>query len=420
MEPNASDSMQVVDQFRPMTFVENPGFDPDRELDYDHLYRDRIMVHSIHGGDLIPNPFHDALIKRGPLGIGHILEQGYFTEKDWGTFQLSQKLSEYLGLPGYLRVNLARVLMDFGRFPGITPPEAGHLDRYAINYPFSYFLDHGERTHLLEACYDEASQVFEDAMPGKMLILDIHTYDKYNPAVGHADKGTLRPEVSLIYRSLSFQANTRMPYGLFDRLFPDELAEFTADRRLTARMALTLEKNGIGVGLNYPYLLPDGSVEVRSQIWSFFRFLKQRFESLFPEKKNREDFDMVWAMLLDTNLRCTQSEMLRSYLHMYRQPPRGQLRRFNAARRAYQEIETYLIEHRREIIMDFRLSPNRLSSLAIEVRKDLIWRFEDEIGLHPVQGPGGLIAENVDRIAHLLSTAIKTYFNRDRGPINER
>ena len=420
MASDILERLHITDQFEPYSFIDQEQSDEPSDLEYDPRYRDRCLVHAIHGGDIIPTPFFDGLRQRGPANIGTILENVYFSEKDWGTFQISQRLCHYLGLKGYLRVNVARALMDFGRFPGITPPDAGHLDRYAINYPFSYFLDHHEKTALLKGCYDITSRYYEQQTPGKLLMLGVHTYDTYNPTDGHGESGTMRPEISLIYRALSFQAKTRMPYGLFDRLFIDELAEFTADRRLTARIALTLEKNGIGVGLNYPYLLPDGSFEVRCQIWTFFAFLKERYEGQYPHKRGLMPYEIVWTMLMDTNLRCTQSEALRSYLHMYREPPKGQQRLFRAAQRAYSEIERFLAENRREIMTDFRFSPNRLSSLAIEVRKDLIWRFEDKLCRKPVLGEEGLIVENVDRLAHLISTAITTYFVKDRGPILER
>ncbi|CAM2009511.1 hypothetical protein [Acanthopleuribacter pedis] len=422
MAPEIHDRLHITDDFKPYDFAVNERPSREAELDIDPLYRDRCLIHAIHGGDTIPRPFYNSLVARGPDGIEDVLSNVYFAEKDWGTFQIAARLAHYLGLNGYLRINVARALMDFGRFPGMTPPDAGHLDRFAINYPFSYYLDHEQKTSLLQNIYDRTSRYYEQQAPGKLLILGVHTYDTHNPSDGdgHAGPGTVRPEVSIIYRALSFQAKARMPYGLFDRLFIDELAEFTADRRLTARMALTLEKNGIGVGLNFPYLLPNGSFEVRGQIWTFFSFLRERFENRYPHKRGLTPYELVWDMLMDTNLRGTQSEGLRSYLHMYREPPKNQLRLYRAAQRAYCDIETFLNRNRREIMTDFRFSPNRLSSLAIEVRKDLIWRFEDRLCRKPVLGPEGLIRENVDRIAHLISSAIAVYFNKDRGPILER
>ncbi len=420
MAPDIHDRLHISDSFEPYEFVANHQPPEDPDLNIDRRYRDRCLIHAIHGGDTVPARFYNSLVQRGPDNIDEILANTYYTEKDWGTCQIAERLVQYLNLKGYLRVNVARALMDFGRFPGMTPPDAGHLDRYAINYPFSYFLDHEEKTSLLQRCYDQTSRYYEQLAPGKLLILSVHTYDTHNPGDGHNGPGTMRPEISMIYRALSFQAKTRMPYGLFDRLFIDELAEFTADRRLTARLSLTLEKNGLGVGLNYPYLLPDGSFEVRGQIWTFFSFLREQFEVRFPHKRGLPPYQLVWEMLMDTNLRGTQSEMLRSYLHMYREPPKNQLRLFRAAQRAYCEIEQFLHANRREILTDFRLSPNRLSSLAIEIRKDLVWRFEDRLCRKPVLGPEGLIRENVDRIAHLISSAIAVYFNKDRGPILER
>ena len=55
------------------------------------------------------------------------------------------------------------------------------------------------------------------------------------------------------------------------------MAEFTVDQILRDRISLTLEK-GIPVAHNYPYLLPEGSIEVRHQVWRFFKWLQTHFE----------------------------------------------------------------------------------------------------------------------------------------------
>ena len=75
----------------------------------------------------------------------------------------------------------------------------------------------------------------------KTLKIAIHTYDQYNPAPLEEDK-TERPPISIIYRSQAYQENMRMPFGLFDKLYIHELGEFTADRKLAARISLNLEK----------------------------------------------------------------------------------------------------------------------------------------------------------------------------------
>ena len=325
------DHLQFFDHVLPIEFVEvEPHPEPlnlPRDIDPDTT----IMIHSIHGGDVILPEFREALNafypNRDPERIEDDLFKAYAREKDWGANQVCEALARKLGMKGYWRVNTARVLMDFGRFPGITPPGADHLNRFAINYPFSYALDHQGKQRVLEFAYDAISSTYERANEGKIVKLGIHSYDPYNPGhtgFGNAHEyGTPRPEMSLLYRSKSIQEHTRMPVGLFDRLYPDQLGEYTADRKLAARFSLTLEKAGISVSPNYPYLLPDGSVEVRSQVWFFFKFLRREFSQRNPESEFLRSYSMVWDMLLDTNLRSSDSDTLRSFLHMFRRPTTG-------------------------------------------------------------------------------------------------
>ena len=63
----------------------------------------------------------------------------------------------------------------------------------------------------------------------------------------------------------------------------------------------------------------------------------------------------------------------------------------------------------------FRLSDLRLSTLGIEVRKDLIWKFKDKFARRPIMGPDGCRQDNVSCIADLLAQSLVTYFEHDRG-----
>ena len=99
---------------------------------------------------------------------------------------------------------------------------------------------------------------------GKDIKIAIHTYDTHNKT------GTIRPHLSLLTRSFGYQNENEMPYGVFDPLYPDVLAEFTCDRVLRDRISLTLEKIGLPVAHNYPYLLPDGSGDAFSGMVIFF------------------------------------------------------------------------------------------------------------------------------------------------------
>jgi len=407
----AWDRLKIVPHVEPIEFIPCSGGTPDARP-----CRDRIMIYSVHGGDVIPSKFFEALSNLYPdeETCHSTILRDYATEKDWGANQVAESLARELGLAGYWRVNIARALMDFGRFPGITPPGASHLNRFAINYPFSFALDFSLKKSLLEQYYDPISDVFERETPGKVIALGIHSYDYRDPTFSHIETGSVRPDLSLIFRSSSSQELEKMPFGIFDRLYPEILAECTADRKLTARISLTLEKAGLAVSANYPYSLPNGSIEVRSQVWSFFKYLRDLFEAVHPDSVGDPSFDRVWTMLLDTNLRSSASVGLRSYLHMFRQAPRGRGAIFKQAQVAYQQIADFFNHQMQAIVDKFRTNPCRLTTLALEVRKDLIWHFNDQHTREPLFGPDGVRHQSVRRIAGLLAESIDVYFKKDR------
>lgn len=363
-------------------------------------YRDMLMIDTVHDGDYIPAEF--LVDGRGrPLDEASF-HDAYHTERDWGAAMVAEHLVSALGLPGHHRVNVARVLMDFGRFPGMSRHGAGHLQRFAINFPFSELLSYDQKRRVLEEYYDGISAGMEEAVRGRLIKIAIHTYDRHNRT------GTERPAISLVTRAAAYQADHQMPFGVFDELYPDVLAEFTCDRVLRDRMSLTLEKSGFPVAHNYPYLLPEGSIEVRAQVWFFFDFLRQRFEEANPQTRFEPAFRLVWSMLQDTNLRNSESELLRSYLHMYRRAPTGQEDELRAAQRAYERVAQFLRRDNWHIVEEYRVSPMRPSSFGIEVRKDLVYEINDKG--HAVRPK----PEGAARVAAALAQAIAVYLTEDR------
>jgi hypothetical protein len=372
--------------------------------------RSTVFVDSIHGGDVIPERFAASLGQQadGDLLRCEIMQRSYCTEKDWGADQVARMLTDKLGLDGFCRVRIARCLMDFGRFPGVTTPGASHLSRFAINDPSARFLAHDQKRDLLANCFDPISSFVEELIPNRRLKIAVHTYDKLN------DTGTERPLVSLIYRSQAYQRHTRMPLGIFDRLYPDHLGEFSVDRRLVARISLELDKQGVTVAYNHPYALPEGSVEVRSQVWFFFAFVRKRFLAMYPECHGDPHLEAVWKMLRDTNLRDAEAGMLRGYLHLFRTVSEDQMPFYRRCRQAYERLGRFIEEH--QLANAYRQHPERASSLAIEVRKDFVWQFRDSACRDPVLGPGGARHTNIDIITTELARAIGIYFDQDRAP----
>lgn len=364
--------------------------------------RDRLTIDVIHDGCHVPAPFYEDALKSG--ASKEEIERRYVLERDWGAELVASHLASALHLRRYHRINIARVLLDFGRFPGSTPPGADFLNRLAINLPFSEHLSYEHKREVLESYYDPISERMEEAISGKLIKIAVHTYDVRNPT------RTQRPPVSIITRSRALQEDFQLPVGLFDPLYPDELAQFTADRILRSRVALTLEEAGVHVEDNFPYPLPEGSVEVRSQVWFFFRHLRRVYEAAHPREPhsgNEHPRDVVFQMLLDTNLRSSRSEALRSYLHSYRQTSHLMGVDFIAARKEYEQLAAFVEKEGHELITQFRTSPDRTSSLAIEIRKDLVVDFENG---RPVR----LRPDDAQFIALTIASGIRTYLTYDR------
>lgn len=360
-------------------------------------FEERVTIDVIHDGCVIPERFLNGQVSPE-------VQRAYTEERDWGAEAVAKSIASALHLPRYHRVNIARALLDFGRFPGVTPKLSDFMHRYAINQPFSQTLSHELKTELLERYYDRISVGMDEAIQGRLLKVAVHTYDEKNPTQ------TRRPAVSLLSRPHGWQTNLQFASGIFDPLFPNELAEFTCDRILRARIALTLEEAAIYVADNYPYALPEGSVEVRAQVWYFFQFIKTRFEALhgptvLSAHGSPTPEAMVWNMLLDTNLRSTESGALRSYLHLFKKPSVRGESWYRAAREVYERIKAFLSASHKELIIEYRNSIDRPSALVLEVRKDLVFDFQR---MQPRM-------EEARLLGRLIAKAITSYLTSDRA-----
>ena len=373
---------------------------PPKELPYSSDYQGAISVDVIHDGHCIPPEF--MVNGQGQPINPKLIHKHYVLERDWGANIVARKLAETLALDSFFTINTARCLLDFGRFPGITKEGASHLGRFAINHPFASLLNYHQKQSLLESYYDTISSEMEQYLQNRLLKIAIHTYDPYNAS------GTLRPEVSLVTRMLGYQLESRMPIGVFDPLYPDILAEFTVDRILRDRISLTLEKKGIPVAHNYPYLLPEGSIEVRHQVWRFFKWLQAHFEERYPKTALKESYQAVWNMLQDTNLRSAEASTLRSVLHLFRKPPVDGRLETTEAIHAYHHIADFVHTDNDAVVEEYRLSPSRCMALGIEVRKDLIWKLDSSGNPIELAPDRGLF------IAEQIGNAIITYLNDDR------
>ncbi len=362
--------------------------------------RGRVLIDVVHDGAHLPPSFVPPQLDRSRI------ETAFVEERDWGAAAFASALASALHLDGYATVQVARVLLDFNRFPGITPPFADHMNRFAINQPFAACLGYEEKRRLLADYYDPTSRAYEAALDGKLVKIAIHTYDEHNPTK------TRRPAVSILSRSHGHSRDHAIPVGLFDPLFPSELAEITCDRILRSRIALTLDEAAVHVADNYPYSLPEGSVEVRSQVWYFFRHVRRHYDAAHP-RTDAEANDpasprnLVWDMLLDTNLRSAESDLLRSYLHMFRRPPDRWRDTFVAARDEYERVARFIATNREALVEQYKSGLDRPSSIVIEIRKDLVYDFVDG-------RPVGPRYDDITKLARLLARAIHKYGATDR------
>lgn len=366
-------------------------------------YRGQVLLHTVHDGKLIPRRF----LCRGnkPTVDLDELDRLFIRERDWGANLIAGEIASAANIPGYARCRLARVLMDFNRFPGTTPPGGRGLETLAISEPFASALSHPEKLSLLEDYYDSISELIEDSLlSGKLIMIAVHTYDEHNPS------RTQRSDLSLLTRMAHYQRESRMPYGVFDPMFPDALGASTCSRVLRDRISLNLERSGFRVSHNHPYPLPEGSMEVRAQVWYFFDYLRKRFQDSHPESRDDPAYQLVWLMLLNTNLRLQDAEALRSFLHRFRRVPRTQLARFKRAEKAYTHVGEFLDGG--SIALDFRTSKQRASSLGLEVRKDLICSFDPQTG-RPLPITEAQ-REKARFVGEVIASAIATYFETDR------
>ena len=399
--PRAS-LFKVEDCDRPYEFVSVP---PAGDRLIPEEYRDRIMVHTVHDGDILP-----AELYAGPDGKPLVnrrrLNAQFIQERDWGANLVASRIAGAMGVGGYGRCRVARALLDFNRFPGASPPGVhGSLERLAIGRLYTTKLSHEQKMHLLERYYDRISNIIEgELLDGKLMMLAIHSYDERNLSK------TRRPHLSLLSSIAHYERESRMPFGVFDPLYPDVLGETTCSRTLRDRISLNLERTGFRVLHNHPYSMPEGSMEVRAQVWFFFCFLRRHFNEAYPDTKDDPAYKLVWAMLLNTNLRTQEAEALRSYLHRFRKVPASLRKRFHESLLAYQHIGRFLDSAR--ILSQFRRSRERPSSIGLEVRKDLVCSFDDNTGR-----PLPITAKQLGKaalIGNVVADAITTYFETDR------
>lgn len=385
---------QLVDDIEPVEWVGEPK-------------PSRVLVFTIHDGTQLPRAVLGD--QAAALAADPVVQRAYVAERDWGANLVAERVAAELGLGGYLRVNLARVLLDYGRFPGVSDEtEEDYLLRKSVYPPVVGRISQEAIHTLITRYYDAISRAITEAFADKLVTLGIHTYDPRNRS------GTLRPEVSLVTRSLNYQWRSSLPPWIFDPLFPAILCESTCHKALTYQTVLNLERNGWDVALNHPYVMPEGSVEIRAQVWFFFRHLRARFGAAEPQTRDDPAYQRVWQMVLDTTRRSADCELLRGYLHRYREAPAGMETLFAAARRAYGHIKSFLAAHRDELVHRYRTSSARPSCLGVEVRKDLLYDIDCD---HLEARRRADAEERASDVARMMAAAVRSYLDQVAPPM---
>ncbi|MEM9554124.1 MAG: N-formylglutamate amidohydrolase [Acidobacteriota bacterium] len=354
---------QIVDHLTPLEWVPfEPAF-RDGPAD------DTLLVYTIHDGADVPRHLwlrdSETVLERPEILAT------YIAERDWGADRVARAIARRLGLGGYLRVRLARLVLDFGRFPGASAVGESYLRRHAVYPPVEDLLTPEAIEDLLARYYDAISRQMCDHSARKRLLLAVHTYDPRNVT------GTERPELSLVERSMTYQRKSTLPPHVFDPLFPPQLVETTCARRLTYEVALACESAGWPTAIAYPYTMPEGSMEIRAIAWSWFRHLRACFTAARPDRSHEPMHPRVWQMLLDVTRRGDGCDLLREAIHCGTPIPGGAGHAIDA-RAAYDEIRDFAERHQDDLLASFSASADRFDCLGLEVRKDLLSDLGDD------------------------------------------
>lgn len=373
------------------------GARPESVADWDR----HVVVDVVHDGTRVP-PELDALFE-GDGSFRPAVRDAYVRERDWGAGAVAERLAHHLGLRGYHHVQAARVACDYNRFRGWSVPEAGHLGRRALFPPASELLSPRMGEQALATCFDPVSQALyarcEEAFDGalvkdsRLTRITVHTYDD------RAGEGHRRPKASLIFTPFEYHELARLPASVYPPVFPDRLAEFTADRALAYRMALKLEKNYLPVAINSPYFLPLGGAEMRLQVWCYIRHLQQLVERIASEQ-DAARFEPLWPCILDIDHPWV-GRAIDDDLHA-----------------ALEELCRWAKKHHFEAVERYRYSAYRPNAIEVEIRKDLAyegsWETLSDGREAFVPEEGTLRLDEIDRIAAIMAAGIREYLVEDQ------
>ena len=360
-----------------------------------------VIVDVVHDGTRLPTELDTLFEQDGSVRAG--VRDAYIRERDWGASAVADRLAYHLGLRGFHNVQAARVACDYNRFRGWSVPEAGHLGRRALFPPTSELLSPRMGELALKTCFDPVSDALyarcEEAFDGELVKdsrltrITVHTYDE------HAGEGHRRPKASLIFTPFEYHEFARLPASVYPPVFPDRLAEFTADRALAYRIALGLEKNYVPVAVNSPYFLPLGGAEMRLQVYCYMRHLQQLVERIADEQDAKR-FEPLWPYLLDIDHPWVGRDIADDLFA------------------TLEELCAWVKTHHFEAVERYRYSAYRPNAIEVEIRKDLAyegsWQTLSDGREAFVPEEGALRMDVIDRIAAIMATGVREYLTKDQ------
>lgn len=360
-------------------------------------FEDTLLIDTIHDGYIIPEELENGY--KTDQNLQDEITASIIPERDWGASLVAQAVAETLGISGFHEVLLARNVLDFGRFPGISRPRSQHLDRLSVSGPLSaYIRDHcpdeilsyfekisDQMEKQVNKRLDATGQVGERRIRNSRFIrLAIHTFDPYG------GDGVRRPMVGIIHRSRSIAKHDALPDGVFSRLYPDELAAFSADRLLKSSLSCCFEKYYIPEVSDKPYMLPEGSVEMRIQVWLWFQYLRACFEEQARDdyenllgdtdviKGDYDGYKKYWTTVMNPTAIRPTTRVIAAFLE-------GKLNEsgnlgvdLQSARKIHRAVSDFFKRSKKHksglptILGKYQYDAYRPSCIAIEIRKDAI------------------------------------------------
>ena len=390
-----------------------------------------VLVDTIHDGFVLPDELMELYEDNATFRAD--CAKSFMPERDWGASAVASELARLLGLAGYREVIIARNVLDFGRFPGISRPWSAHLDRLAVSGPLAPYIQKtcpdailklysriaNEVESTIEAKLQDASSTdpATKIRESRFIHIAIHTFDQYGA------EGLRRPVVGLIDRSRSIEQQGHLPDGVFSRLFPDDLATFSADQMLKSAISCALERNYIPEVSDRPYKLPEGSVQMRTQVWLWFKYLRACFETQANEVAERlrkdvgeEDYHDYWQSLLNPNAVRSKTGLIRdlvegrvikleeeeSHLWSVRDVDEAVCHFLDSAPKRKDDIAPILLR-------EYQYDAFRPSCLVIEIRKDAVCRMHPEFRGEEIHIFDKLNWKNIKKIAVGIAEGVRMY-----------